>query len=82
MTKDYYIGDLDERMAERQWMVQTQLMGRGITDVAVINSMLSVPRHKYVLKEKREYAYYDSALEIQSGQTISQPYMVALMAQA
>ena len=81
LTMNCYKGDL-ERLAEREWMVQTQLMGRGITDEAVINSMLIVPRHKYVMEGKQEYAYYDSALEIESGQTISQPYIVALMAQA
>lgn len=82
MTKDYNKGDLDERLAEREWMVQTQLMGRDITNEAVINSMLIVPRHKYVMEDKQEYAYYDTALEIEAGQTISQPYIVALMAQA
>ena len=81
MTKDYTKGDFDERMAEREWMVQTQLIGRDITDEAVINSMLVVPRHKYV-EDKQEYAYYDTALGIEAGQTISQPYIVALMAQA
>ncbi|OLN27861.1 Protein-L-isoaspartate O-methyltransferase [Desulfosporosinus metallidurans] len=70
------------RLAEREWMVQTQLIGRDITDEAVINSMLIVPRHKYVLEDKQEYAYYGTALEIEAGQTISQPYIVALMAQA
>lgn len=82
MTNDYIIGDFDDRMAEREWMVQTQLMGRDITDEAVINSMLIVKRHKYVTPDKQEYAYYDNALEIEEGQTISQPYIVALMAQA
>ena len=82
MTKDYNKGDFNERLAEREWMVQTQLIDRDITDEAVINSMLIVPRHKYVVEDKREYAYYDTALEINAGQTISQPYIVALMAQA
>jgi len=82
LTKNYSEVDLEERLAEREWMVQTQLMGRDITDEAVINSMLMVPRHKYVMESKQEYAYYDSALEIEAGQTISQPYIVALMAQA
>lgn len=74
--------DLDGRLAECEWMVQNQLVGRDITDEMVIKSMLIVPRHKYVMKDKQEYAYYDSALEIEAGQTISQPYIVALMAQA
>jgi len=82
LAKDYNKGDLDERLAEREWMVQTQIMGRDITDEAVINSMAIVPRHKYVMEDKQEYAYNDTALEIEAGQTISQPYIVALMAQA
>ena len=82
MAKDSNNGELDERLVEREWMVKTQLMGRDITDEAVINSMLIVPRHNYVPEDKQEYAYYDSPLEIEAGQTISQPYIVALMAQA
>lgn len=82
LNKDYNKGVLGERLTEREWMVQTQLMGRDITDEAVINSMIIVPRHKYVMENKQEYAYYDTALEIEAGQTISQPYIVGLMAQA
>ena len=82
LVKNYNDVDLDERIAERSWMVQTQLLGRDITDDAVLNSMLIVPRHKYVREDKQEYAYYDTALEIEAAQTISQPYIVALMAQA
>ncbi len=82
MTKNTNNEALNDRLAEREWMVQTQLIGRDITDEAVINSMLIVPRHKYVMKDKQDYAYYDTAMEIEAGQTISQPYIVALMAQA
>lgn len=82
MTKDYSKFDSDERLAEREWMVQTQLIGRDIKDEAVINSMLTIPRHRFVKEDKQAYAYYDTALEIEAGQTISQPYIVALMAQA
>lgn len=82
MSKDYFRDNLDGRQAEREWMVQTQLRGRDITDEAVINSMLTVPRHKYVKEDKQAFAYYDTALEIEAKQTISQPYIVALMAQA
>ena len=49
MTTDYNKDDSDKRLAEREWMVQTQLTGRDITDERVINSMLIVPRHKYVM---------------------------------
>jgi len=82
LTKNYNEVDSEERLAEREWMVQTQLMGRDITDGAVIDSMLIVPRHRFVKENKQVYAYYDNALEIEAGQTISQPYIVALMAQA
>lgn len=82
LTKDYYKEDLDERLAEREWMVRTQLRSRDITNEAVINSMLIVQRHQYVMEDKQDYAYYDNPLGIEEGQTISQPYIVALMAQA
>lgn len=78
MIKD----DFDGRQAECEWMVQTQLAGRDITDEAVLQSMLTVPRHRYVSEDEQEFAYYDTALKIEEGQTISQPYIVALMAQA
>jgi len=73
---------LNSRQAEREWMVKTQLISRDIIDEAVINSMLTVPRHMFVMEYKQGFAYYDTALEIEVGQTISQPYIVALMAQA
>lgn len=72
----------DDLVQEREWMVKTQLLDRDITDEAVINSMLMVPRHKFVEEDQQAYAYEDSAMEIEAGQTISQPYIVALMAQA
>ncbi|HBV87647.1 MAG: protein-L-isoaspartate(D-aspartate) O-methyltransferase [Desulfosporosinus sp.] len=72
----------NDRQAECEWMIRTQIMSRDITNEAVINSMLSVPRHKFVMEDKQELAYYDTALEIEEEQTISQPYIVALMAQA
>jgi len=83
LSKDYFKNDSsNDRQAEREWMVKTQLMSRDITDEAVINSMLTVPRHRFVTEDKQEFAYYDTALEIEAKQTISQPYIVALMAQA
>ncbi|MCO1600830.1 protein-L-isoaspartate(D-aspartate) O-methyltransferase [Desulfosporosinus nitroreducens] len=82
MGKDYWKDDLNGREAKREWMVRTQLRSRDITDEAVIQSMLTVPRHRYVNEDKQELAYYDTALEIEAEQTISQPYIVALMAQA
>lgn len=82
MTEDYSKDNSHGRLAEREWMVQTQLMDRDITDEAVIKSMLTVPRHRFVKEDQQAYSYYDNALEIEVGQTISQPYIVALMAQA
>ncbi|EHQ87982.1 protein-L-isoaspartate and D-aspartate O-methyltransferase [Desulfosporosinus youngiae DSM 17734] len=83
MTMDYSEnGHSNHRQAECEWMVQTQIMSRDIRDEAVLNSMLMVPRHRFVREDRQEYAYYDTALEIEAEQTISQPYMVALMAQA
>ncbi len=63
----------------RNRMVSEQIVDRGITDKAVISAMLSVPRHMFVPMEYRGVAYIDSPLPIGSEQTISQPYIVALM---
>ena len=67
---------------ERNAMVRAQLEQRGITDSRVLNAMATVPRHLFVPPEARAQAYGDRALPISDGQTISQPYIVALMAQA
>lgn len=76
--------EYDERMhaADREAMVDTQLVPRGINDEAVLDSMLSVPRHRFVPDHLQDRAYEDSALPIKENQTISQPYIVALMTQA
>jgi protein-L-isoaspartate(D-aspartate) O-methyltransferase len=68
----------DERFA----MVRAQLERRGITDGRVLDAMATVPRHLFVPPEARAEAYGDRALPIDEGQTISQPYIVALMTQA
>ncbi|MEW6614483.1 MAG: protein-L-isoaspartate(D-aspartate) O-methyltransferase [Thermodesulfobacteriota bacterium] len=65
--------------AERQRMVETQLKTRGITSLRVLEAMRKVPRHSFVPPEFISSAYYDGPLSIGEGQTISQPYMVALM---
>jgi protein-L-isoaspartate(D-aspartate) O-methyltransferase len=62
-------------------MVQDQLIKRGINDERVLSAMRHVPRHQFVPEEHRHLAYEDSPLPIGDGQTISQPYMVALMSQ-
>src|SRR5436190_14320480 len=63
------------------WIDQ-QLVARGITDARVLDAMRRVPRDAFVPPESRPAAYADRALPIGSGQTISQPYMVAVMTEA
>ena len=63
----------------REWMVSTQLVPRGIRDKRVLAAMKRVPRHLFVDHSMANRAYDDSALPIGEGQTISQPYMVAVM---
>ena len=65
----------------RQRMVERQLRGRGIIDPRVLWAMGKVPRHLFVSLSLQAEAYADSALPIEEGQTISQPYIVALMTQ-
>ncbi|HMB71837.1 MAG TPA: protein-L-isoaspartate O-methyltransferase, partial [bacterium] len=63
-------------------MVRLQLEDRGIRDARVLDAMAHVPRHRFVDAALQSRAYGDHALPIGAGQTISQPYMVALMTQA
>ena len=63
----------------RALMVKTQLIPRGITDKRVLDAMERVPRHLFVESSTISNAYSDMALPIGNGQTISQPYMVAVM---
>ena len=65
--------------AARGTMVGLQLRARGIVDERVLAAMAAVPRERFVPAESRDHAYADRALRIAAGQTISQPYMVALM---
>ena len=67
---------------QRQQMVQSQLRNRGIRQPEVLEAFLQVPRHEFVPDELQEQAYRDGPLAIGRKQTISQPYMVALMTQA
>lgn len=64
-----------------QTMIDEDLLGRDIADEAVVRAMSKVPRHEFVLPKHRDRAYDDVALPIDAGQTISQPYIVALMSQ-
>jgi protein-L-isoaspartate(D-aspartate) O-methyltransferase len=63
-------------------MVSGQLESRGIRDPRVLEAMRTVPRHLFVPPERQASAYEDRALPIGDGQTISQPYMVAIMTEA
>ena len=63
----------------RQEMVARQLRDRGIADESVLGLMARVPRHIFVTEKYQSKAYADEPLPIQCGQTISQPYMVAIM---
>jgi protein-L-isoaspartate(D-aspartate) O-methyltransferase len=64
---------------QRDQMVRRQLVSRGIKDERVLEAIRKVSRHLFVPEKLRESAYHDGPLSIGEGQTISQPYMVALM---
>ncbi len=63
----------------REKMVETQIQARGVKDPRVLSAMLKVERHRFVPEEYLNSAYSDQPLPIGEGQTISQPYIVALM---
>ena len=65
--------------SERLRMVETQIAGRGVKDTRVLAAMRRIPRHEFLPEAIRGVAYADQALPIGEGQTMSQPYMVALM---
>jgi protein-L-isoaspartate(D-aspartate) O-methyltransferase len=69
----------DRFTVERQRMVETQLRARGIRDARLLKAMATIPRHEFVEPQYRGQAYEDHPLPIAAGQTISQPYIVALM---
>lgn len=71
----------DPYLRLRERMVRTQLEDRDITDEKVLEAMRQVPRHLFVGPAYRSQAYEDYPLPIDEGQTISQPYIVALMTQ-
>jgi len=64
---------------ERRQMVESTITARGVSDPGVLQAMETVPRHRFVPEEYRQQAYSDHPLPIGHGQTISQPYIVALM---
>ncbi|MBN3040933.1 MAG: protein-L-isoaspartate(D-aspartate) O-methyltransferase [Candidatus Omnitrophica bacterium] len=72
---------VDAYTLERKNMVLNQLKKRNIDDLKVLKAFSQVPRHLFVPLSQIDYAYYDRPLDIGCEQTISQPYMVALMTQ-
>jgi protein-L-isoaspartate(D-aspartate) O-methyltransferase len=76
---DQFEEEEDRYAALREKMVREQIMRRGVTDSLVLAAMKRVPRHEFVPEFLRESAYEDTPLPIGEGQTISQPYIVALM---
>ncbi|MDR5734583.1 protein-L-isoaspartate(D-aspartate) O-methyltransferase [Caballeronia sp. LZ025] len=73
---------MDSFEAARNRMIERQLKRRGITDTRVLDCMAKVPRHAFVDSALAEFAYDDAPLPIAANQTISQPYIVALMLEA
>ena len=69
----------DDRAEERRQMVSRQIEARDVRDPRVLRAMRNVPRHLFVPESERRYAYEDRPLPIGHRQTISQPYIVALM---
>lgn len=72
---------MDPFESDREQMVSFQIANKGVSDERVLAAMRKVPRHCFVPLDARAYAYIDSPLRIGSGQTISQPYIVALMSE-
>jgi protein-L-isoaspartate(D-aspartate) O-methyltransferase len=73
---------MKDTLIARKNMVNEQLVSRGIKDHRILNAFLEVPRHKFVEEYLKYKAYDDYPLSIGYSQTISQPYMVALMTEA
>ena len=73
---------MKDRSDERRAMVQRQIVRRGIRHERVLAALRAVPREAFVSDELAEFAYDDTPLPIEAGQTISQPYIVALMLEA
>ena len=72
-------GDEECYRSRRRKMVETQILARGIKNPSIISSMLNVPRHLFVKSDYKEQAYFDEPLPLVDSQTISQPYVTALM---
>ncbi len=73
------MNESEEQAGQREHMVREQIERRGVHDPLVLAAMRAVPRHLFIPTDQRHWAYSDGALRIEMGQTISQPYIVALM---
>jgi protein-L-isoaspartate(D-aspartate) O-methyltransferase len=76
------VDTLTDFAAEREAMVERQIESRGIREPTILEAFRSVPREQFLADEYRDIAYGDHPIPIEAGQTISQPYIVALMIQA
>lgn len=81
MQEEFFIS-LSGYKFQRENMVQEQIKTRGIEDPSVLRAMTRIPREKFVPEEYKHLAYKDGSIPIGANQTISQPYVVALMIQA
>ena len=81
MSDEYKFNPETEKryVIQREKMVKEQIIRRGICDKKVLEALRKVPRHKFVPESQLKYAYSDAPLPIGNNQTISQPYIVALM---
>jgi protein-L-isoaspartate(D-aspartate) O-methyltransferase len=68
--------------AEREAMIERQIANRGISEPVILEAFRAVPREEFLAQDYRDLAYGDHPLPIEAGQTISQPYIVALMLRA
>ncbi len=81
-TKEHDAREAESFHARRLKMVEHSISARGVRDDLVLDAMRKVPRELFVPERLREFAYDGSPLPIANGQTISQPYIVAFMAEA
>ena len=81
-SKGIRSGELKSFASLRAEMVERNIAGRGVRDELVLEAMRKVPRESFLAEKLREFAYEDSPLPIAGEQTISQPYIVAFMAEA
>ena len=71
-----------DHAAERDRMVVEQIEARGVRDPAVLMAIRTIPRHRFIPAANQDLAYHDGPVAIGEGQTISQPYLVAMTSEA